>query len=64
LLLCEPPDFANAVAPDKWEFISGVRRRIADFAYFKLDNALGITSKANDWALQIGCLFSFLIKRS
>jgi hypothetical protein len=46
-------------APDEWIFISGVQWRIADFVLLKLDNALGISSKATDWALQIGGVFSF-----
>jgi hypothetical protein len=44
---------------DEWDLISGVRWRIADSVYVKLDNALGISSKATDWAPQIGVMFSF-----
>jgi hypothetical protein len=46
-------------APDEWELDTGIQWRIADFASVKIVNALGITSKAPDWALQIGCVFSF-----
>jgi hypothetical protein len=46
-------------APDEWDWVTGVQWRIADFASVKIVNALGITSKATDWAPQIGCVFSF-----
>jgi hypothetical protein len=46
-------------APDEWDLISGVCWRITNFAFLKLDNAIGITSKATDWAPEIGMVFSF-----
>jgi hypothetical protein len=50
-------------APDEWSLISGVQWRIADFLFLKLDNALGISSKATEWASEIGCLISFPVLR-
>ncbi|MFZ0389497.1 MAG: hypothetical protein WAN36_03485, partial [Calditrichia bacterium] len=49
-------------APDEWNLITGVHLRLADWAYLKLNNSLGITSKATDWVPQGGLLFSFPIK--
>jgi hypothetical protein len=46
-------------APDEWDLISGAQWRITNFVFLKLDNALGITSKATDWAPEIGMVFSF-----
>jgi len=46
-------------APDEWDLVSGVRWRVLDFLFLKLDNALGISSKATDWAPQIGLMMSF-----
>ncbi len=46
-------------APDEWDFNSGVNWRIARFASLKLDNALGISSKATDWAPQMGIMLAF-----
>lgn len=44
-------------ALDEWDFISGVRWRLGERVDFKLDNALGISSKATDWAPQFGLMF-------
>ncbi len=46
-------------APDEWDLVLGTHWRIADFLFFKLDNAVGISSKATDWAPQIGMMLSF-----
>jgi hypothetical protein len=46
-------------APDEWDFNSGVCWRVARFASIKLDNALGISSKATDWAPQMGIMLAF-----
>ena len=46
-------------APDEWVFISGIQWRITDQFIFKFDNAVGIMSKATDWAPEIGLVFSF-----
>jgi hypothetical protein len=45
-------------APDEFVLISGVRWRISDRLALKLDNSLGISSKATDWAPQIGLMIS------
>jgi hypothetical protein len=45
-------------APDEWELVTGVQWRVADFLILKLDNSLGLFSKSNDWALQVGGLIS------
>jgi hypothetical protein len=45
-------------APDEWSLITGVQWRISDFITFKFDNSIGITSKATDWAPQVGLLFT------
>jgi hypothetical protein len=45
-------------AMDEWDFISGVQLRVRDFVSLKVDNALGISSKATDWAPQIGLMFA------
>jgi hypothetical protein len=49
-------------AIDEWDFISGVQWRVTDFAFVKVDNALGISSKSPDWAPQFGALFLFPIR--
>jgi hypothetical protein len=46
-------------APDEWDFNSGLSWRVARFAFLKLDNALGLSSKATDWAPQMGIVFAF-----
>jgi hypothetical protein len=46
-------------APDEWEFISGVRWRVKDFLFLKIDNSVGLSSKATDWVPQVGILTSF-----
>lgn len=46
-------------ALDEWDVITGIRWRVANSVDFKLDNALGISSKATDWALQVGLMFRF-----
>lgn len=45
-------------APDEWDLRTGASWRIADFAFLKLDNTIGISSKATDWAPHVGLLFS------
>lgn len=46
-------------ALDEWELIPGVRWRLSDQMVLKFDSPLGISSKATDWAPQIGVMFSF-----
>jgi hypothetical protein len=43
--------YLEAGVLDEWDVISGIRRRIGS-ADVKLDNALGISSEAPDWAPQ------------
>jgi hypothetical protein len=43
-------------ALDEWDFIAGLRWRIAPGVDLKLDNAVGISSKATDWAPQGGVM--------
>jgi len=44
---------------DEVELISEAQWHIAPRAFVKLNNAFGLTSKATDWAPEIGILFSF-----
>jgi hypothetical protein len=55
-------DGGEGGAIDEWDFISGVQWRVTDFAFVKVDNALGISSKATDWAPELGILFLFPIR--
>jgi hypothetical protein len=43
---------------DEIEFITEVQWHINDSIFFKFNNAFGITSKASDWAPEIGIMFS------
>jgi len=45
-------------AMDEWDLITGIRWRIAPSVAFKFDNALGLSSKATDWAPQVGLMFT------
>lgn len=45
-------------APDEWELRSGLYWRITDAALLRLDNSVGLSSKAPDWTPQIGLMFS------
>jgi hypothetical protein len=45
-------------APDEFDLVTGIRWRVSDLLSLKVDNALGISSKATDWAPQIGLMFS------
>jgi hypothetical protein len=42
---------------DEWDLNTGVRLRLTKSVDFKLDNAIGISSKATDWAPQVGLMF-------
>jgi hypothetical protein len=42
---------------DEWDLNTGVRLRLTESVDFKLDNAIGISSKATDWAPQVGLMF-------
>jgi hypothetical protein len=46
-------------APDEFDLIAGVDWRIARGISLKLDNSVGLSSKATDWAPQAGLRFSF-----
>lgn len=41
---------------DEWDLITGIRWRLTTSVDLKLDNALGISSKATDWAPQVGLM--------
>jgi len=43
---------------DEWDLVSGVQWRLSDFLLLKLDNAVGLSPKATDWAPQIGVIIS------
>jgi len=43
---------------DEWDLVTGVQWRLGDFAFLKLDNAVGLSPKATDWAPQIGVMIS------
>ena len=44
---------------DETELITEAQWHVTDFMFLKLNNAFGITSKATDWAPEIGIMFSF-----
>ena len=44
---------------DEVELITEAQLRLADNVYLKLNNAFGVTSKATDWAPEVGVVFSF-----
>jgi hypothetical protein len=46
-------------ALDEWDLITGVQWRVSEVVALKLDNALGLQSKSNDWAPRIGIVFAF-----
>jgi hypothetical protein len=46
-------------AEDEVEFITEVQVFLRPNIYLKLNNAFGLTSKAHDWAPEIGVMFSF-----
>jgi hypothetical protein len=43
-------------ALDEWDLITGIRWRLTTSVDFKVDNAVGISSKATDWAPQAGLM--------
>jgi hypothetical protein len=45
-------------APDEFDLVAGVHWRLTNSLAFKFDNALGISSKATDWAPQLGLMVS------
>lgn len=44
---------------DEVEWISELQIRLGSRVTLKLNNAIGVTSKATDWAPEVGILFSF-----
>jgi len=46
-------------APDEWDLVPGLQWRMTDAVFLKFDIALGLSSKATDWAPAMGVLFSF-----
>lgn len=49
-------------AQDEVELITELQWHISDRMFFKFNNAFGITSKATDWAPEIGMMFLFPVK--
>jgi len=45
-------------AMDEWDLVAGVRWRIRDRFFLKIDNAIGIAPKATDWAPEVGVVWS------
>jgi len=45
-------------AMDEWDLVAGVRWRIRDSFFLKLDNAIGLMSKSTDWAPELGVVFA------
>jgi hypothetical protein len=45
-------------ALDEWELVQGIQWQIARTVLIKVDNSLGLSSKATDWTPQIGLMFS------
>jgi hypothetical protein len=48
---------------DEVELITEVQWHLTDFMFFKLGNAFGITSKATDWAPEVGLMFTLPVNR-
>ena len=44
---------------DEWELITEAQWFLRPNIFLKLNNAVGVTSKATDWAPEIGVMFSF-----
>ena len=45
-------------AMDEWDLVAGVRWRIRDRFFLKLDNAIGLMPKSTDWAPELGVVWS------
>ncbi len=50
-------------APDEWDLVTGLQWQVSRGLSLRLNNALGITAKATDWAPQFGLAFSFPLRR-
>ncbi len=44
---------------DELELINDLQFRISSNAFIRINNAFGVTSKATDWAPEVGVLFHF-----
>ncbi len=44
---------------DEWELIAEAQWHLARYMFLKLNSAFGLTSKASDWAPEVGVMFSF-----
>lgn len=44
---------------DEWELITEAQVHVSRRAFLKLNNAVGLTSKATDWAPEVGVVFRF-----
>jgi hypothetical protein len=45
-------------AMDEWDLVAGVRWRIRDRFFLKIDNAIGLAPKSTDWAPEVGVVWS------
>jgi hypothetical protein len=45
-------------AMDEWNLVAGVRWRIRDRFFLKVDNAIGLMSKSTDWAPEVGVVWA------
>jgi hypothetical protein len=45
-------------APDEWELVTGVQWRLRDILLVKVDNVVGLFSKATDWSPQVGLMLA------
>jgi len=45
---------------DEIELITEAQVHLSRHAFIKLNNAFGVTSKATDWAPEVGVMFSFM----
>lgn len=46
---------------DEVELITDLQWHLSDFVFLRLNNAFGVTSKATDWAPEVGVLFAFRV---
>ena len=46
------------------ELITEAQLRVTDFIFLKLNNAFGITSKATDWAPEMGIMVSLPVHKN
>ena len=46
-------------AQDEWALVGEAQWHVSPHAFLKLNNGIGLTSKAPDWAPEVGVVFSF-----